>query len=85
MDCKHTFTKKWNADRHNLTIHDKMAIVYNKETGKISDKRKTNNYFSSSSPSTTTAKTKADAFTNTRQITYPFDNNPEEFDSSNPC
>ena len=42
-----------------------MAIVYNKETGRISDKRKINNYSSSSSPSTTTAKTKADEITNT--------------------
>jgi hypothetical protein len=50
---------------NNLTIHDEIAIVHNKETGKISNKRKTNNYSSSSSPLTTTAKTKADAFTNT--------------------
>jgi hypothetical protein len=60
MGCKNTFTRKWNAGRHNLTIHDEIAIVYNKEIGKISDKRKTNNY--SSSPLIITAKTKADAF-----------------------
>ena len=79
---KKTFTRKGNADRHNLTIHDEIAIVYNKETGKKSDKRKTNHYSSFSPTLTITAKTKADAFTNTRQISYPFDNNPEEFDSS---
>ncbi len=76
IGCKNTFTRKWNAGRHNLTIHDEIAIVYNKEIGKISDKRKTNNY--SSSPLIITAKTKANAFINTRQIPYPFDNNPEE-------
>jgi hypothetical protein len=30
--CKKTFSRKYNAERHNKIVHDEMAIVYNKET-----------------------------------------------------
>src|SRR3954465_15139971 len=31
-NCEQTFSRKWNAERHNAQIHDEMAIVYNKES-----------------------------------------------------
>jgi hypothetical protein len=40
--CKKTFSRKYNAERHNKLKHDEMAVVYNKETDWISNKRKTN-------------------------------------------
>jgi hypothetical protein len=52
--CKKTFGRKYNAERHNIRIHNEMAVIYNKETGWVSNKRKTNENlqhdFSSSSP-----------------------------------
>src|SRR3954470_9098343 len=30
--CKKTFSRKFNAERHNKIVHDEMAMVYNKET-----------------------------------------------------
>jgi hypothetical protein len=38
--CKKTFPRRYNADRHNLQIHNEMAIVYNKDTGWRSDMTK---------------------------------------------
>ena len=40
--CKKTFSRKYNAERHNKLKHAEMAVVYNKETDWISNKRKTN-------------------------------------------
>ena len=48
--CKKTFPRRYNADRHNLQIHNEMAIVYNKENDEISNKCKVNK----SSPTLTT-------------------------------
>jgi hypothetical protein len=31
-NCGQTFSRKWNAERHNSQKHDEMAIVYNKES-----------------------------------------------------
>jgi hypothetical protein len=31
-NCEQTFSRKWNAERHNTQKHDEMAIVYNKES-----------------------------------------------------
>src|SRR3954470_12801725 len=30
--CKKTFSRKYNAERHNKIVHEEMAMVYNKET-----------------------------------------------------
>jgi hypothetical protein len=30
--CKKTFSRKFNAERHNKIVHEEMAMVYNKET-----------------------------------------------------
>jgi hypothetical protein len=40
--CKNTFGRKYNAERHNITIHNEMAVIYNKETDLVSNKRKIN-------------------------------------------
>jgi hypothetical protein len=40
--CKKTFGRRYNADRHNLQMHNEMAVVYNKETDQISNKGKVN-------------------------------------------
>src|SRR6476619_4897941 len=29
--CKKTFSRKFNAERHNKVVHEEMAMVYNKE------------------------------------------------------
>src|SRR4029078_10862585 len=42
-DCNKTFSRKYNAERHNETIHNQMAKIYKKETGwKLNNKQKTN-------------------------------------------
>jgi hypothetical protein len=53
-NCKKTFSRKYNTERHNIAIHNEMAVIYNKETDWISNKRKTNGSLQrdSSSPST---------------------------------
>ena len=39
-NCKQTFTRKFNAERHNNNVHNGIAAIFNKETeDKISDKR----------------------------------------------
>jgi hypothetical protein len=52
--CKLTFSRKFNAERHNNKIHDGIAVIFNKETGWKSDKRKLDQV---SSPAATTAAT----------------------------
>ena len=43
-DCDKTFSRKYNAERHNETIHNQMAKIYNKETGwKLNNNKKTKN------------------------------------------
>jgi hypothetical protein len=39
---KRKFSRKYDAERHNIAIHNEMAVIYNKKTGWISNKRKTN-------------------------------------------
>ena len=41
-DCNKTFSRKYNAERHNETIHNQMAKIYNKETGWKLNNKKTN-------------------------------------------
>jgi hypothetical protein len=56
-----------------------MAIIFNKETNEISNKRKINDCSSSSSsPITTTTTTKIEANNSTRTIPNPHDNNHED-------
>jgi hypothetical protein len=43
--CNKTFSRKYNAERHNETIHNQMAKIYNKETEWESNKKKTNNAY----------------------------------------
>ncbi len=38
--CKKTFSRKSNAERHNKLIHYEMAIIFNKETGRMANKNK---------------------------------------------
>ena len=54
-NCKETFTRKGNAERHNIAIHNEMAVIYNKETDWISNKRKIN--IPSPSPSSLSSST----------------------------
>jgi len=35
--CKKTFSRKFNAGRHNKIVHEEMAIIYNKESNWISN------------------------------------------------
>lgn len=37
--CKKTFSRKSNAERHNIDIHNEMAVIYNKENELVSDNR----------------------------------------------
>jgi hypothetical protein len=41
-NCKKTFSRKYNADSHNISIHNEMAVIYNKDADWISNKRKIN-------------------------------------------
>ncbi len=42
-DCRKTFSRKYNAERHNTDIHNEMAVIYNKENNWVSKKRKIGN------------------------------------------
>ncbi len=42
-NCKKTFGRKYNAERHNTDIHYEMAVIYNKENDWVSNKGKTDN------------------------------------------
>jgi hypothetical protein len=80
VQCNKIFGRRNNADRHSLRKHDGMAIIFNKETNEISNKRKINDYSPlSSSPITTTTTTKTDANNNTRTIPDHHDDNYEDF------
>jgi uncharacterized Zn-finger protein len=39
-DCSKTFSRKYNAERHNEKLHNQMANIYDKETGWILDNTK---------------------------------------------
>jgi len=39
--CEKTFSRKFNAERHNELKHNSLAIIYNKETNWTSSKRRT--------------------------------------------
>jgi hypothetical protein len=80
--CNKTFGRRYNADRHSLRKHDGMAIISNKETNEISNKRKINDYSPSPSSPITTTTTKTDANNNTRTFPDLHDNNHEDFFSN---
>ena len=37
--CKQTFTRKFNGERHNNIVHNGIAVIFNKKTGRMSNKR----------------------------------------------
>jgi hypothetical protein len=53
--CKLTFSRKFNAERHNNKIHEGLAVIFNKETGWKSDKRKLDQVSSPAATSTTSS------------------------------
>jgi hypothetical protein len=72
--CNRTFSRKNNAERHNSSLHDEMAIIFNKDTGWRSDKAKENK--SSFSLSFSSSKSPTDATTHndtipSSQVPYP--------------
>jgi hypothetical protein len=56
--CNRTFSRKSNAERHNKSIHDEMAIVFNKDTGWRSDMAKESRSQSSPFPSSSFSSSK---------------------------
>ncbi len=56
--CNRTFSRKNNAERHNKSIHDEMAIVFNKDTGWRSDMTKETKSQSSPFPSSSISSSK---------------------------
>ena len=56
--CKKTFPRRYNAERHNKSIHDEMAIVFNKDTGWRSDTTKEIKSQSSPFPSSSISSSK---------------------------
>lgn len=56
--CKKTFGRKYNAVRHNIRIHNEMAVIYNRENDWASNKRKvsTNSTSTTAIPNSTVAE-----------------------------
>src|SRR6476659_879664 len=89
-DCNKTFSRKYNAERHNETIHNQMAKIYNKETGWKSKNKKTNNISQIhpesflSQPSTSSSNTKTTSNienqANSNNISNPMDEPLKDFD-----
>ena len=77
--CNRTFSRKNNAERHNRSLHDEMAVIFNKDTGWRSDKTKENK--SSFTLSLSSSKTPTDATTHNDTIPssrVPYPNNLED-------
>jgi hypothetical protein len=77
--CNRTFSRKNNAERHNRSLHDEMAVIFNKDTGWRSDK--TNENKSSFPSSFSSSKTPTDATTHNNTIPssqVPYPNNLED-------
>jgi hypothetical protein len=74
-NCKKTFTRRANADRHNIAIHNEMAVIYNKETVGVSNKRKINMPSPSSSPSSSSTISLDIDNNNNNTINIPKPNN----------
>ncbi len=54
-NCKKTFSRKYNAERHNTDIHNEMSVIYNKENNGVSKKRKIDNVVTSTVDASTIA------------------------------
>jgi hypothetical protein len=76
-NCKKTFSRKYNADRHNIAIHNEMAVIYNKETDWVSNKRKIN------VPSSSTISLESDN-NNSTKIPKPNNTNLNDFEYRDP-
>jgi hypothetical protein len=81
-NCKKTFTRRSNAERHNIAIHNEMAVIYNKETDWISNKRKINMPSPSSSSSSTISLDMNS--NNTTTIRKPNNTNLKDFEYKDP-
>jgi hypothetical protein len=81
-NCKKTFTRRANAERHNIAIHNEMAVIYNKETDWISNKRKINMPSPSSSSSSTISLDMNS--NNTTTIRKPNNTNLKDFEYRDP-
>jgi hypothetical protein len=81
-NCKKTFTRRANAERHNIAIHNEMAVIYNKETDWISNKRKINVPSPSSSSSSTISLDMNS--NNTTTIRKPNNTNLKDFEYKDP-
>jgi hypothetical protein len=83
-NCKKTFTRRANAERHNIAIHNEMAVIYNKETDWISNKRKINMPSPSSSSSSTISLDMNSNNNNTTNIRKPNNTNLKDFEYRDP-
>src|SRR6476619_2301445 len=88
-DCNKTFSRKYNAERHNETIHNQMAKIYNKETGwKLNNNQKTNinsqvlqdSLLSTPSNTTTTTSDIENENNNSNAISNPMSEPFKDFD-----
>ena len=62
-DCKKTFGRRYNAERHNKQVHDEMAVVYGNKTNRASGKGTiTNKKASTAVPNSMDIGEKADRF-----------------------
>ena len=39
LSYKKTFIRKYKAERHNNQVHDEIAVIFNKDTDRIPEKR----------------------------------------------
>jgi hypothetical protein len=92
--CSKTFSRKYNAERHNEIIHNQLAKIYNKETGWESNYKKTNNAYRaqqdsflsqpSTSPSnTSTSSSNREHQNNSINISNPMTEPLKDFDPLN--
>src|SRR3989337_160833 len=58
--CRKTFSRKYNAERHNKDIHNEMAVIYNKENDWVSKKRIIDNVAASTVGATSILTTAAE-------------------------
>src|SRR6478735_2618942 len=88
-DCNKTFSRKYNAERHNETIHNQMAKIYNKETGwKSYNNQKTNkdsqtqqdSFLSHPLTSNRTTKSDIENQNNSNDISNPMTEPLKDFD-----
>src|SRR3954447_18498605 len=77
--CKKTFSRKFNAERHNKIVHEEMAMIYNKETDWISNTKKP-----SLAPSNTMVQTIKSAAASSSKSDKDIDNSiPKQTNNNN--